>query len=65
MAKIAASISILDIAPARDLFKICADMVEDDRVPPEYRVRIADTLRPYVTGNGDDRPVVVELPTDE
>lgn len=65
MAKIAASISILDIAPARDLFKICADMVEDDRVPPEYRVRIADTLRPYVTGTGDDRPVVVQFQTDD
>lgn len=65
MAKITASVSVLDIAPARDLFKICADMVEDDRVPPEYRVRIVDTLRPYITGAAEDRPVVVQLQSDE
>lgn len=65
MAKITASVSVLDIAPARDLFKICADMVEDDRVPPEYRVRIANTLRPYVTGAGEDRPVVIQIQSVE
>lgn len=65
MANITASVSVLDIAPARELFKICADMVEDDRVPPEYRVRIADTLRPYVTGAGEGRNVVIQLQSDE
>lgn len=65
MAQISVSISVLDIPPARDLFKICADMVEDDRVPPEYRIRITETVRSFVTNEDNDRPVVIQFPIVE
>ena len=47
MASIKATLSLLDINPSRELLNICTDMAGDDRVPVEYRLRIAAALRPF------------------
>lgn len=47
MASIKATLSLLDIDPSRELLNICTDMAGDDRVPVEYRLRIAAALRPF------------------
>jgi len=60
MAKITASVSLLDISPARDLMQICADMAEDDRVPNEYRIKIVKALRPYLSSESEERTVTVQ-----
>ena len=43
------TIHVMDIEPVRSIMDIVSDMIEDDRVPMEYRRKIWDVLKDQLT----------------